>query len=285
MALAGVVMRWDRPDLWIVQRRSGERAMLRGYFDESGEHDPGTGRMVQFTLGGVIASAEAWDAFAREWQAFLNETGLSAFHMTDFVAGRKEFVGWRADRDKRMRVLNQAIDITARHAIQFVGFTNRVDNAADDVGVHYREGLLHLIQFCAVQALSHDPQPIELVFAKVDAFKHGRIARCFGEVAHANPLLRSWSVADPKKGRPEIVLPLQAADIIAYETNQFHRDLDLDVSSWRNPMRQLATRRPFTRAWHRHVSASSAELVGALASSLDELPAMLHEWKDETKSV
>ena len=62
-----------------------EIAMLWGYFDESGTHDPATGRLTALTIGGCIAPAEAWQSFCAAWgDAMATEPSVKCFHMTDF---------------------------------------------------------------------------------------------------------------------------------------------------------------------------------------------------------
>jgi hypothetical protein len=41
-------------------------AMIQAFFDESGEHDRRTGRLVRLTIGGLLATVEAWQRFDAE---------------------------------------------------------------------------------------------------------------------------------------------------------------------------------------------------------------------------
>jgi hypothetical protein len=57
------------------------------YFDASGHPD----QQTVLTVGGFVSTVEKWKRFDKEWTAILKRYGVTAFHMTDFVAGWGEF--------------------------------------------------------------------------------------------------------------------------------------------------------------------------------------------------
>jgi hypothetical protein len=61
---------------------------LQAYVDASGKGDPHL-----LVIAGYIASADAWELFAAEWQKRLNEAHLPYFKMNEMFA---------ASRDRRM---------------------------------------------------------------------------------------------------------------------------------------------------------------------------------------
>jgi hypothetical protein len=196
-------------------------AMLWAYFDESGEHDPVTGHLVRLTVGGWIASCEAWQRFDEQWQNVLEAEGISMFHMADFEAYENEFTeekGWTSERHRR--VLNQLIDIIA--PIQNgLSFTNAVTairpnkHFTDTYETNLVDCLLHL----ASKGAQKYDEKISVVFAKHNDYRHPRILKIFEFMNMEDPRLGTLAVSDPIDVRP-----LQAADIVAYEMQQFNRD-------------------------------------------------------------
>src|SRR5215469_1800948 len=77
--------------------------VLWAYFDESGEHQPKTGKLCRLTIGGGLSTLENWQRVEREWRAALHGEAVSVFHMTDFEANRGQFAGW--DKAKHQRLL------------------------------------------------------------------------------------------------------------------------------------------------------------------------------------
>jgi hypothetical protein len=207
--------------------------VLCAYFDESGEHDKATGREVQMSLGGCLASEESWERFSKEWAAAL-PTGMDMFHMTDFENRRDLCAGW--DRQPRHKFLNTLLDIMGRHAIQFFGVTSKFVESEDHFSDGYREGLLEAIFNVTGCAKALGESRIALVFAHQPKFKCGKIERVFGEINQEDTQLCSIATGDPRD-----IKPLQAADIIAYETMRFHRNPDDSFINARYPWRKLGT--------------------------------------------
>lgn len=117
-------------------RPSARILMLYAYFDESGEHDPATGRLVDMTLGGCVSSEMSWSALTLEWNEALHAEGVSHFHMADFEARQPPFDGW-CER-KRRRLLSRLLDVATTHVERFVGFATTPEDAATNSGDWHR---------------------------------------------------------------------------------------------------------------------------------------------------
>jgi hypothetical protein len=64
--------------------------VLRAYFDESGHS-----AQSQFvSVGGCIASVEAWRAFEANWERKLHHYGIACFHVKNFESSSGEFRNW-----------------------------------------------------------------------------------------------------------------------------------------------------------------------------------------------
>ncbi|HRY43892.1 MAG TPA: hypothetical protein P5164_08100, partial [Thermoanaerobaculia bacterium] len=99
--------------------------MYVAYFDESGTDE----RSRSFCVAGFVGHQADWFELSRVWRALLRESGLPAFHMTDFEARR----GACAHLPESARV--PLIDglVTAIEGLQLMGI------GAGVVRAHYDE--------------------------------------------------------------------------------------------------------------------------------------------------
>jgi hypothetical protein len=190
--------------------------MLRAYFDESGDHDKGTGREIQTSLGGCLASDESWERFSEEWATAL-PSGMDMFRMKNFENLQDGCKNW--DEPRRNELLNNLLDIMGRHAIQFFGFTSKFLQSKNHRKPGYREGVWEAIFNVTGCATALQQPKIALVFAKEPQFEIDKIERALRKIDHIDTRLCSVTNADPRN-----VEPLQAADIGAFETMCFHRN-------------------------------------------------------------
>src|SRR5665213_2319100 len=88
-------------------------AMYTAFFDASGNHESPAAMFV----AGLVASADEWLAFEREWLALLSANGMeSPFHMTDFKAGAPPYGEWLRDIPKQHKFEREAVKIIVKHA-------------------------------------------------------------------------------------------------------------------------------------------------------------------------
>jgi hypothetical protein len=211
----------------------GVVSMLWAYFDESGEHDQQTGHLRQLTVGGWISSRSEWEKLESEWKSALDRAGISAFHMTDFERYEREFQDW--DEDKHKAVLNELLEIIAKHLTFGLGFTSRVQHP--DLSKHfadtYENDLIQCLMFVAGKSGIGFSQKISLVFAKHNDYRLPRIKQILDDVNLGDHRLATLQVSDPIDVRG-----LQAADILAYELQHFNRDTSKGLSR-RYPLRRL----------------------------------------------
>jgi len=106
-------------------------AMLEAYFDESGNDD----RSTIFTVAGFIATRSQWEAFEKEWKAFLGDEKIERFHRVDLECFQRNFHrdrGW--DEARRDRVVREAQRIIGEHVLY--GVKNSI------IKKDYREAVL-----------------------------------------------------------------------------------------------------------------------------------------------
>jgi Protein of unknown function (DUF3800) len=206
--------------------------MLWAYFDESGEHDRKTGHLRQLTVGGWIAPRDAWMKFDDEWSKALKWAEIPMFHMADFEAYRGQFTGWTNQKHKD--VLNVLLKIIGENIRDGLGFTNRVFKLEpkQHFSDTYESSLLDCLMHVANRSAYTYGDQVSVVFAKHSDYRKNRIQKIFDFMNYGDAQLGTLAVSDPIN-----VLPLQAADILAYEFQFLNRD---DLSGVRRyPIRRL----------------------------------------------
>jgi hypothetical protein len=196
---------------------------LWAYFDESGLHSDG-GKLSKLTIGGCIASFEAWEGLSASWASAIAGIGIPEFHMTDFEARVPPYKDWT--NDVRQARLNVLLDIIGAAKPNCVGFTNWVRPGEDTAAIYKR---------CAQDVL------LELGLYDDDfaiVFAH------HPEFAGYDPLLQTLMKHDYGKsirsvmiGKPIDMCPLQAADLVAFEIRCQERD---DGRPQRYPLKRLS---------------------------------------------
>lgn len=228
-------------------------AMLVGYFDESYTHAPAP---LVYTLGGYISTDKQWMKFQREWGEVLNDAGIPFFHMAKFEARKKEYEGW--SNEKRIQILRRLHSIIKKRV--FAGFavtlvlSDYEEIMTDEIRGYF--GNPH--QFVTIACMQHImmwlreqnyKENISYVFESgsgYDADVMRMIAGIINDEKQADAYrVNSCSIENKRK-----FLPLQAADILAYEVTKVHaREID---SGNTRPIRQSIKnlRLPSVNEWY-----------------------------------
>jgi hypothetical protein len=212
---------------------------LAVYFDDSGSSTPQA-------VGGALATRDVWSAFDERWKALLSDLGVTWIHSADLTS---------ATRDELSRRL---IDICRDNPISFLGNTvpnhaiAREEQAEDETEYSGKENAwakegnrlirspyCRALAACLIDALVREAMPRR---ETLDIF----LANQAGEVGNA-VLLLEWLKFIPELApwvgtlhqgptqNPRTVLPLQLADIVAYEVwraiNERNRPLYLALKS------------------------------------------------------
>ena len=203
---------------------------LTAYCDDSGQ--PGT----SLVIAGYWAPAMEWLKLEAAWQAALDESQLAGFpklselKMHDLEQGEGEFEG-RPDRPELVAKFWSLID-----SVEVQGYAVRADipglnsvraQLGSVVTDKYNEPYLHvfsaLVQMMATDASSlPEDERIAFVFDEQDEFRF-RALQAFGVLKETPDRLPYRDrLAGIRFDNSKRILPLQAADALAYRT---HRDL------------------------------------------------------------
>lgn len=204
-------------------------AMVTLYCDDSGTHAESP-----FAVAGCfVAPVLQWDHFTKDWQRANDAEGFGVFHMADFVAKKKQFAApeWQ-DEDKRARTIKRLVNIV--NTRRQVGFVTVVDKAGYDSEVsramrekfklgnnHYSFAVrMSMAKVLKWRMKYKYTEPIQFVFDQLTKGK-GEIDAIFEDaleegdeqaLVHGISRDAGWSFQNKA-----IVLPLQGADILAWE--------------------------------------------------------------------
>jgi len=234
-------------------------AMFSLYCDDSGTH-AGSPCAVAACL---VAPVAQWERFVDDWQRANDKENFGVFHMADFVSRHKQFASseWQED-NKRDRTIKRLISIITTRST--IGFFNVVDKVAYDEEVpdNLKEKLTlghnhytFAVRMCLAKVLKwrmkyNHKEPIQFVF--------DRLSKGQGEISSVMQHCLSdgidngfgiepsgWSFQDKSR-----ILPLQAADILAWETLHHMRSVVLAGNGKTRGSYNALLKMPTDHGWH-----------------------------------
>jgi Protein of unknown function (DUF3800) len=221
-------------------------AMLTAYFDDSGTH----GNSDIVLMAGFFANTNQWDYFSKRWAKQLaspcpGKEPLPWFHMTECQAGDGLFLGWkRHETDFLVHELGTIILGTGIYG--FGGAMSRKEYERLVVGDHRRatgnaETICIINCFSTLLQLANAVAPgqeIAIVFDDRPQKKRDiqKIFDIYKDVAGDTRII-SVSFASARK-----MLPLQAADLLAWEIYQDTLDALAGRREAEGPRRHQLTR-------------------------------------------
>ena len=207
--------------------RSWRIGVLWAYFDESGTHDSKTGNITSLTLSGAIATCDQWRSFDRKWAEVLDDAGLEWFHMTDFEArSEPPYSDWTEKR--RREILGNLLDAAVDHVPNVTGYHVDIKTT---VQRGYEDIVAKLTKDWAIFTYG-SKEPVTMILAHHPQYGAQRIARYF-DLWNDDGLLNFGGIGHPKR-----LMPLQLADIIAYEMAREMRPVRPETR--RFPLKRLA---------------------------------------------
>lgn len=240
--------------------------LLKAYLDDSGKsNDPAESITC---IAGAIAPLQAWEELETEWKEVLQRFEVPYLHMKEYAHSSpgSPFDKWNGNEEIRTAFLSSLMDIMARKVYAVIGTTvpnedfHRLSFAQqrqviDPYFMCFQQimlaaGVNAFAEFKSVGRSLEIPsselpngEKIEVVFSKQDEFRSTAelFYRAIQDGMTIGPMLGSFTWASYKD-----VIPLQVADLIAYEVKSFATTL-LDPTSRRirAPMKRLFMMNPF----------------------------------------
>jgi len=199
--------------------------VLIAYFDESGSKDTPI-----ITMAGYLSDEHKWERFEREWRKSLKEHGAKYLHMKEFAQSRGEFEGWPEWKRKALVkklawvikssvIFRVGVIVPCADYRETVGAANPRDTRRTAFWCCFLSCISAILVYCEKHRINDD---IGLVFDEnSESSQHANgfysSLKELPEIKNRQQLA-SLSFADDKK-----VTPLQAADLLAYELNKYHR--------------------------------------------------------------
>ena len=211
--------------------------MLHAYFDESGTHN---GSPIT-AIAGFAATTEVWSRIERDWIAVLadfDQKGLHTFHMTDCLAARGEFS--RINEFWRDHILSRLVAILERSDIQAIWAGVNTDDWEDLTTPEFRERFPKPYDLCFDEVArqlfrwsrhSADGTPVAVVFAEHPEYQSRAVFTY--DLWRQRPDFARFLGAITR-GSPKLVVPLQAADMLAYEINKEWEKVEYEELTWEN---------------------------------------------------
>jgi hypothetical protein len=197
--------------------------VLKAYFDDSGTH-AGSPAVI---WAGFMAHIDEWTTLEDEWLALLRREKLTHMHMADLANSRGQFDLWsEARRDAltyEFRQIIQARNIIGIGAVvrsaawtEVIAGTWLEDRLYSPVLFAFEHAIQQALHWAEAANLQTGiSEKIDFVFdlREQDAAKGLKLANSYGEAEQWAPWFRGAKFMKMRE-----VIPLQAADMLAFET-------------------------------------------------------------------
>ncbi len=212
--------------------------IVTGYFDTSGKHPESNGLAV----GGFFARGDEWGAFEYEWETALKEWGVDAFHMSAFESRRSPF-DW-SDEQRRER-LGRLLRIINGHVLASVGVVipyETYDRYLSERAEMQSGGPLSIAGMVVLDQAARLIEPLvpdaELAYVYEQGEEgKGQFLKVFDDNYRIPSQRAKWHLLSIRFEDKRRFLPLQAADILAYELyRDIPRKLGLEQRDRRYPL-------------------------------------------------
>lgn len=189
---------------------------LIAFLDESGIH--ANSRVL--AVGGWVATPEEWNRLTKQWKNVLRDHRVQAFHFAACENGWGEFRGWSPSL--KGRLITKAIGAINRRdlrgfcaAIVMPEYKETVAGSGSSLEEKERPYLVCL-QYCVEMISKRVPGNVRYILDRQEEFDSYAI-RAFGDIKRSHP---DWAekMLDITYAPKTKAIPLQAADLLVYET-------------------------------------------------------------------
>jgi hypothetical protein len=203
-------------------------AVITGYFDDTQSDQ----RLC--TVAGLAGYPNQWELFERLWGAVLAAHGIPYFHMREMAATGGVFARWhppethQEDVSAFLRDAIAAIRDPYLHMFASIVHIRDLERFNADKGLDLKPYSL-AVSACLTQLALHYPHlPVTAVFDRVEGIDDKlAVARSYAEgYVTPDPMGRIASVPLTAGSTSRTVLPLQAADLVAWEQRRVHAPVD-----------------------------------------------------------
>jgi len=197
--------------------------MFRLYCDES--YDGRASTPDCFTVSGFFADQSTWEEVEDEWSAINRDYGITEFHATKLNSRGGQYEGW--GRSKAIEYSAKLLHVITRQKLRLVAYNCGV------LGDAYRKAIspsgqlklghpwIMCFQSCVAMVAKHmETLPVEdrfsVVFGQENPFE-GMAVSAFMEMKRNPQFPYRHRLLECSPGDPSEMVPLQVADLMAYE--------------------------------------------------------------------
>lgn len=216
-------------------------AVLQAYVDDSGSDLQGP----VYLLTGYVSDVEAWEKFTRDWDHALRESpAIEYFKMREAESLKEQFEGWsRSDADAKVRHLIPLINHYTKHRIECVFWQAHYESAmkwflpkiakqmspldASRVrkafsNPYFLAFSLTMTDFAQRLANEQSSEIVDFIFDTQGAIGKNAVEwwREMNEI-FPNIYKDKYLPNEPIHRDEKIFLPLQAADLLAWQTRRW----------------------------------------------------------------
>ena len=239
------------------------------YLDESGTH-PESGAAV---VAGFVSNVTQWEAFSEKWQQVLTKFGVDFMHMTDLENRRRQFTGWSVATKEEF--LGQLLPIIHEHTFWSMGIIVLKNSFDTLISEPVKRICGNQYGLAALACWRHLGRIVKDVDGWLDCrMESGAKGAGALQLIHAeDSKFPSWHnehrVLGLSFNDKRIFLPLQAADILAYELyKDVPRQFGNSGRKVRYPLENLGQKK---HAWHYIQDKHLRELDEDITRQLREL--------------
>ena len=210
-----------------------EVLMLTCAFDASGHQS----NQLCLVVAGFVSSAKDWIDFSAEWQDRLDRDAICYFHMVEFAHSVKQFKRWKDQEKRRQTLFSDLLGLIKKYAYRKFGCAIINDTFHSNISSANQNQLyLNSYSMAARSSVAQvglwakrdkiSSPSIEYVFEDGDVGK-GLLVQRMVEDCYPAPIFRPKKVKITPEGQIiPAFLPLQAADILAYEMFKAVREME-----------------------------------------------------------
>jgi Protein of unknown function (DUF3800) len=219
--------------------------VLTAFVDDSGSDTQGPA----YVLAGYVSDVDSWEKFSVEWQRILDEhPRICYFKMSEAESRRGCFAGWdREDITNKIHTFIPVINKYVKCIIECVFWQEHYDVAMSwflakmlplvEVGkkeLLTRFGNPYFLAFCMIMKdysqrleMEHSDDIVDFIFDTQEELGEKAVGYWMAMREFFPEKYRKYIPNEPVHRDEKIFLPLQAADLIAWQTRRRLEDLNI----------------------------------------------------------
>jgi hypothetical protein len=195
------------------------------YCDESYDTDSVTKELNCLTISGFLSDEETWSEVEEAWTRVNRRYGVSCFHASDANGRRGEYQGW--DENKRNVYMAELLHVINAQGKRMVAYNCGIRARqyrrilSEDARKRMGEPWMVCFKACVAMIAKHmetlpDDDRVQVCVERGSGFDT-RAVRRLDWMKHHVQFAYGFRLTSCRYANPEQVVPLQVADLMAYE--------------------------------------------------------------------